>query len=118
MVSLAVNSTKPSPDARLCTDTAPAFPQAAAAVLVRLLAFALTPTSDVHTTGVGGPGGAESSLTIVPVAVARPSVAFTGADSVTVNASSASSVMSPTMDTAMVRDDTPGEKVSVPEAVA
>ena len=46
-------------------ETAPALPQPLAAVLVRELAFTVTPTAEVHTTGSPVGGGAVSSFVIV-----------------------------------------------------
>src|SRR5262249_42648499 len=53
-VSVAVIATYPSPDGNALVDIAAAFHAFPVAVLVRLFPFALTPTSDVHTTGSAG----------------------------------------------------------------
>ena len=55
---------------------------------------------------------ATSSLVIVPVAVAVPSVAPEGADSVTVNVSSCSTVVSPVTAMLMVLEVSPAAKVT------
>src|SRR6266850_1321269 len=57
--------------------------------------------------------GAASSLVIVPVAWARAIVALAGLDSVTVNVSSASTAVSPTMATAIVCEVVPAANVSM-----
>ena len=57
-VSVAVTSTKPSPEAISWLETAPEFPQPVPAVLVSELPEAVAPTTAVQTTGaapvVGG----------------------------------------------------------------
>src|ERR1041384_7173335 len=60
-VSLAVNSTYPSP-VRLCTENAPAFPHISVAVLVRLFPFTDTPTAFVQTIGCALAGGVGDGL--------------------------------------------------------
>ena len=57
-----------------------------------------------------------SSLTIVPVAVALPSFALTGALSVSVRVSSASGVRSPSTGTETVSSVSPGANRSSPLA--
>ena len=61
-----------------------------------------------------------SSLTIVPwaVAVAIAAVSGVGAESVTANVSSGSTTASPLTRMVIVRDSTPGSKVTVPVSVA
>ena len=59
--------------------------------------------------------GAVSSLTMVPVATARDSVAPVGLDSVTVTVSLGSTVVSPSTPTLMVWVVWPAAKVRVPE---
>ena len=58
---------------------------------------------------------AVSSLVMVPVAVAVPSVAPVGADSVTVRVSVGSTVVSPVTATLTCWESTPGAKVMVPD---
>src|SRR6478609_5715854 len=68
--------------------------------------------------GVGcwGPPVRRSSLTIVPIAWASPSVALVGLDSVTRKVSLVSRALSPLIVTANVRAVWPGENVSEPAA--
>src|SRR4249919_3593494 len=70
--------------------------------------------------GIGccGPPVRRSSLTIVPIAWASPSVALAGLDSVTRKVSLASRALSPLIVTANVRAVWPGENVSEPAAAA
>ena len=56
-----------------------------------------------------------SSSSMVPVALAVPSVAFCGFDSVSVNVSSSSSVLSSVVLTVTVFDVSPAANVSVPD---
>ena len=60
--------------------------------------------------------GATSSLPMVPVALAEPTVAPVGADRVRFRVSSDSATVSPVTETLTVWEVTPGAKVSVPEA--
>ena len=78
VVSDAVNSTYPSPDAICCVEIAPALPHPVTAVFVSEFPLALTPTSDVHTTACAPAGGvAVSSFVIVPTPCASAIVAPT-----------------------------------------
>src|SRR5258708_40082825 len=70
LVSLAVNSTYPSPDRRAVVEDAPAF-HPAAAVLVMVFAEAVTPTAFVHTTfWAGGPPIGPGPCAVAMVAAA------------------------------------------------
>ena len=81
-----------------------------AAALVPALPSA-TATSPIDSVG----SAAVSSFVIVPVAVARAIVAPEGLDSVTVNVSLGSTVVSPFTTTAIVFVVCPAVKVSVPD---
>ena len=58
LVSLAVSSKEPSPDARTLLDTAPALPQPLGPVIVRSLPEACTPRIRVQTTASANAGAA------------------------------------------------------------
>jgi hypothetical protein len=84
--------------------------------LLPLSPSGLTVAFPTLTTGTTGGTPRLSSLTIVPVATASPSVAFTGADSVAVKVSSGSTAVSPTTPTENVFDVSPAAKLSGPLA--
>jgi len=107
LVSLAVNSTYPSPDRRAVVEDAPAF-HPAAAVLVMVFAETVTPTAFVHTTfWAGGP-------TIVPVPCALAMVAPAGVLKLRKNVSLVSGVASPLTWTVIVWVVVPGGKERFP----
>src|SRR5438105_780179 len=64
--------------------------------------------------GGGGGGAALSSFAIVPLALARPSVAFSGSERLSVKLSSGSTSVSPFSLTAICLLVSPGLKLSVP----
>ena len=80
-------------------------------------AFVVPPVPSVTvTSAIDSDGSGLSSLVMVPTAVARATVAFTGADSVTVKVSLGSSVASVTIGTVTVCVVDPAGNVSVPLA--
>ena len=97
-------------------ETAPALPQAVAAVLVRELPATVTPTADVHTTGTAPLGGGvvESSFVIVPWPWPSARVAPTGPVRLTTKVSFGSTVVSPLTTTAIVLLVWPAVKLRLP----
>ena len=75
----------------------------------------LPSTTEIFTGLIETTGTATSSLVIVTVDVAVPTVAPDGADSVTVNVSSASAAVSPVTMTVMSWEVWPAVNVTVPE---
>ena len=118
VVSEAVTSTKPSPEAICCVETAPALPQAVEAVLVRELPETVTPTAEVHTTGTAPLGGGVvvSSFVIVPCPWPSARVAPDGLERLTRNVSFGSTVVSPLTVTLIVLLVCPAVKLSEPVA--